>query len=209
MIRPQGPNPRGEYFLLENKQALGADTANMETGGQAGPKVGGLMVWHIDSTQVVTHSILINPLDPRYNQTNVGPIHGVDLIQADGLRQLDGFNSANRGDAGDPYPGRTSNLLYSFNSAPPATRNSDGSFVGFAIDSVAQVVPNGQMRFRIRFGVTATTLSVSAVVSQLLNNDLSLSPQDQRYLDYLGNNNGVFDLGDFLAWVGRTGATPP
>jgi len=27
-----------------------------------------------------------------------------------------------------------------------------------------------------------------------------------RYLDYLGNNDGSFDIGDFLAWVKATGA---
>jgi M6 family metalloprotease-like protein len=158
VVRVQAPNPRGEYFLLENKQAVGADTANMNFGPR--PKVGGLLLWHIDSTQVVNHTVFID------NQTNVGAIHGVELTQGDGLRQLDGQNSPNRGDAGDPYPGTANNKVFSLNTSPPALKNSDGTFAGFVVDSIAQVVPNGQMKFRLRFGgfTTVTASDTAAAV---------------------------------------------
>jgi len=42
-------------------------------------------------------------------------------------------------------------------------------------------------------------------VSQLLTHT-GLTPQDTLDLDQLGNNNGRFDVGDFLAWVQATGA---
>jgi hypothetical protein len=48
---------------------------------------------------------------------------------------------------------------------------------------------------------------VAAVVQQLLFGGV-LSGPDLRYLDIIGNNNGDFDVGDFLAWVRSTGATP-
>jgi len=58
----------------------------------------------------------------------------------------------NRGDAGDVYPGTTGNTAFSFGTNPPAVKNLDGSFVGFVIDSIRQVVPGGEMAFRLRFG---------------------------------------------------------
>src|SRR5262249_24107224 len=57
-----------------------------------------------------------------------------------------------RGDGGDPYPGTSANTVFSINSLPRASMNSDSSFAGFAIDSIRQLVPNGAMAFRVRFG---------------------------------------------------------
>ena len=54
--------------------------------------------------------------------------------------------------------------------------------------------------------VTAPTLATSDVVAQLLGPTAPLNADQVRYLDYLGNNNGSFDIGDFLAWVKATGA---
>jgi hypothetical protein len=56
--------------------------------------------------------------------------------------------------------------------------------------------------------ITAPTLAVSEVLGQLLNGRSHLLPSDFAYLDFLGNNNGTFDLGDFLAWVRVTGRLP-
>ena len=54
--------------------------------------------------------------------------------------------------------------------------------------------------------VTAPTLATSDVVAQLLGPTAPLNADQVRYLDYLGNSNGSFDIGDFLAWVKATGA---
>jgi hypothetical protein len=61
------------------------------------------------------------------------------------------------------------------------------------------------------FSVTAPTLATNNVVTQLLGPGSPLTADEQRYLDFLGNNNGGFDVGDFLAWVKLTGAplSPP
>ena len=144
IIRPLGPNPNNEYFLLENKQPRQSDVYNMQTGGTGGPKLGGLLVWHIDSTK--TFGTVFN-----INQVNAAFPHGVALIQADGLRDLD--NKADRGDAGDPYPGSTVNRRFSNNTNPRAVKNSDTTaFVNFEIDSVHLRLPDSSIVFRLVLG---------------------------------------------------------
>ena len=54
--------------------------------------------------------------------------------------------------------------------------------------------------------VTAPTLTTSDVTMQLLGPGSPLNADQVRYLDFLGNNNGSYDIGDFLAWVKLTGA---
>jgi hypothetical protein len=54
--------------------------------------------------------------------------------------------------------------------------------------------------------VTAPQLVTANVVSQILGTRSPLTADELKYLDLLGNNNGTFDVGDFLAWVKATGA---
>jgi hypothetical protein len=54
--------------------------------------------------------------------------------------------------------------------------------------------------------VTSPTLATADVTMQLLGPTTPLNADQVRYLDFLGNNNGGFDIGDFLAWVKATGA---
>jgi len=87
----------GEYFLIENRPLIGYDV------GLPGP---GLLIWHIDE------SVIFN------NYANSDQNHRlVDLIQADGLRQLNLITN-NRGDEGDPFPGNTQNTNFNANSIP-------------------------------------------------------------------------------------------
>src|SRR3989454_3736109 len=127
-----GSNPRGEYFLLENRQAVEADTAMIEHYCQVwyqSPSPppscgGGLLIYHLDSTQIAQH-------DPD-GTVNNGPIHGVEVGQADGFGNLDANPNGcggptaggyDYGDAGDPYPGATGNGTFSQTSVPAAVRN--------------------------------------------------------------------------------------
>ncbi len=146
VIRPLGSNPNNEYFLLENKQQRQSDTSNLKTGGSTGPKLGGLLVWHIDSTKTNASSVSLN-------QVNAGTIHGVALVQADAQRNLDKQGTgSNRGDAGDPYPGTTNNKKFSYGTNPKAVKNSDTTaFVGFEIDSVTLRL-DSSMIFKLAFG---------------------------------------------------------
>jgi M6 family metalloprotease-like protein len=150
-VNVQGTNTRNEYFLLENRQASQADTAliriHCARSGNPPGCGGGLLIWHLDNTQIQGHGFR------QDNRVNGGAIHGVALMQADGLNNLNTTGSPqSRGDAGDPYPGTSNNTVFSINTNPAATKNLDGSFVGFAVDSIRQVVPGGQMAFRLRFG---------------------------------------------------------
>ncbi|HUC40291.1 MAG TPA: hypothetical protein VMR92_05620, partial [Gemmatimonadales bacterium] len=54
--------------------------------------------------------------------------------------------------------------------------------------------------------VSTPTLATADVTAQLLGPTSPLNADQLRYLDFLGNNNGFFDIGDFLAWVKATGA---
>jgi M6 family metalloprotease-like protein len=198
LVRPPAgiANPRGEYFLLENRQAIGADTANMITGGNAGPKNGGLLAWHIDSAKVASSS--------GVNQVNVGSIHGVVLEQADGLSQLDLLTGGNRGDAGDPYPGASGQTLFSNFTNPAAQKNSDGAFVGFTLDSIRQVVAGGEMAFRLRFGsLFVTTIGPGTVSSTpSVPPDTVLSPGTVVTLVAQPTDGAAFE-----GWSGDTTAT--
>ena len=124
----------GEYFLLENRQPLESDSFVY------GP---GLTIYHIDRT-------LYNQ---RFfsNTVNVGSIHAVALLEADGLRQLWCATCNNYGDAGDPYPGTSGNIALSPMTTPNNLRNS-GATSGFRIDSISILAPSGPVRFRIRVG---------------------------------------------------------
>ncbi len=206
LITVQDSNPRGEYFLLENREAALADTAliahECATSGNPAGCGGGLLIWHVDSTQIA------NTL--AFNTVNEGPIHGLALVQADGLGNLDRNPStdalANRGDAGDPFPGATGNTTFAFRSNPAAVKNCcPRSFVGFAIDSIRLVGPRRAVTFRLRFGVLRP-LATADVVAQLLTGTSRLTAADLVALDLWGNSNGRFDVGDFLAWVQLTGA---
>lgn len=127
----------GEYFLVENRQAVESDTAQMNP-AFVRPKAPGLLVWLIDENRIASG---------RFGNTvNTGPVQGVSLMQADGLNQLRTPGLRNRGDVGDSYPGATLNRRFGF-STNPSARNNFGESSGFALDLIEQR-PNQAMRFR-------------------------------------------------------------
>ena len=143
LVRPTVPNPRGEYFMLENRQALLADTAMIAKHGG-----GGLLIWHVDSSQYAQETL-------PFNYVNNGPIHGVALMEAAGDTGLNCVYPSpcnDRGDAGDPYPGSSNNTVFGPLSHPSPKMNSNGSFAGFTVDSIRQLAPNGAMAFRLSVG---------------------------------------------------------
>ena len=155
VVRPASgvSNPRGEFFMLENRQAISSDSADIHKG-----KAPGLLIWHVDSLQY-TQCALPN------NCVNTGPIHGLNLLQADGLDNLGSSVSgvSNRGDGGDPYPGTSGNTVVNYSSNPASRMNTAGHpFAGFTVDSIRQVVPGGTLAFRLRFGAQLQVASVGA-----------------------------------------------
>jgi M6 family metalloprotease-like protein len=76
-----------QYYLIENRQKTRFDEKL---------PIGGLLVWKINDA-VVNAGLANNRVNA--NETN----QGVELVEADGRNDLDA--AANRGDAGDPFPG--------------------------------------------------------------------------------------------------------
>ncbi|HEX9165892.1 MAG TPA: M6 family metalloprotease domain-containing protein, partial [Gemmatimonadales bacterium] len=127
------------HFLIENRQAVQSDTAQMNAAFGARRKSPGLLIWQIDLARIASGR-------PN-NRINTGPIQGVALMQADGLNQLRiSGTGRNRGDAGDSYPGSSGNARFGV-STNPSARTNFGEFAGFAIDRIEQLA-GGVMRFR-------------------------------------------------------------
>ncbi len=172
-----GPNPRGEYFLLENRQQVQADSAMVHYHcqvwfgtGSPPPCGGGLLIYHVDSEQIAQHGIDLD------NRVNTGPIHGLAVMQADARGNLDanpltacpgtGLGCSDRGDAGDVYPGPTVNTTFSQTSVPAAVRNSDGLPAGVVVDQITQPAPNGTIQFRLSYPVWVVRATDTAAVIQ-------------------------------------------
>ena len=195
-----------EYFLLENRDSLLSDTAQMNTSMNARKKSPGLLIWHIDQGEVTSGT--------PSNQVNVGNTHGVALMQADGLNNLRS-SPFNRGDAGDSYPGTSTNRAFTF-TTNPTSRDNQGAHSGIAIDSIfrnSSGVPGvpSPIVFRIAFGTPITIVTVNAV-NALLGVACLQSPcltsQQMTFLDQNGNNDGTYNLGDFLAYADGSGLNP-
>jgi M6 family metalloprotease-like protein len=126
-----------EYFLLENRQAMGSDV-NLR--GE------GLLVWHVDPDIIAQYR--------AWNQINAHTPHGVKLEQADGLDQL-GLYTTNGGDAGDPYPGSTSSTEFG-PATFPDSRLNNGSITALRVDSITVV--GDDVAFRISVGLAPVVI---------------------------------------------------
>ena len=172
-----GANPRGEYFLLENRQEVQADSAMLHyhcqvwfNSGSPPPCGGGLLIYHVDSAQIAQHGF------DQDNRVNTAPIHGLAVVQADTRGNLDanpntacsgaGLTCSDRGDAGDLYPGPTGNVAFTPTSVPAAVRNVDGLPAGLVVDQITQLVPNGTMQFRLSYPVWVVRATDTAAVIQ-------------------------------------------
>jgi len=129
-VRPDGEEfgvayqvfPKGEvgeeYFVLENRQAIGFDDR---------VRCRGLLVWHVDETQ------LNDRLDT--NSVQVGAHKALDLEEADGRGDLDSM--ANRGDASDCFPGAGKVELFS-DATNPDARLLSGEPSGVSVQVVGR-----------------------------------------------------------------------
>lgn len=127
-----------QYFLLENRQAVQSDSAQMNAAFGPRQKRPGLLIWLIDQARIAAGR--------STNRINTGPIQGVALMQADGLNQLRLPGGGNRGDLGDSYPGSTGNTRFGA-ATNPSARTNVGEFAGFLVDQIQQL-DAGVMRFR-------------------------------------------------------------
>lgn len=123
-------NSQTEYYLVENRQQVGFDR---ELPGS------GLVIFHVDETRWdrVTFNGSTNNSDENRRH--------VDVVQADGLRNLNQFRfktnpfavnpDANLGDAGDPFPGTSNQQTLSTSTTPPLTAYT-GTAPSFALDRI-------------------------------------------------------------------------
>jgi M6 family metalloprotease-like protein len=171
-IPVSGSNVRGEYFLLENREPVQSDSAMIRYHckvwyASPTPPIscgGGLMVWHVDSVQIARHGFELD------NRVNAGPIHGLELLEADGRFNLEAdpitgcfgpaVGCSDRGDAGDLYPGTTGRATVAGSTVPTNLLNT-GACPGFRIDSIAQLVPRGAVRFVLNSGPGVDSLVIA------------------------------------------------
>ncbi|HEY7116675.1 MAG TPA: M6 family metalloprotease domain-containing protein [Tepidisphaeraceae bacterium] len=110
-----------EYFLIENRQKVGFDKALVSSG---------LLAYHVN--------------DLEHNNDHPGS-YWVAVLQADGNQDLE--NNANRGDAGDPYPGTARNKQLGPGTTPD-TNDHLGNATGVAITGIA--VKSGTVTCKVK-----------------------------------------------------------
>jgi len=120
-----------EYFLLENRQKVGYDSALPGAG---------MLVWHIDDKQTS------NSKEWYPGHTSTGHLW-VALEQADGLWELE--KNIDYGDTGDPYPGSTSKRVFDAFSTPNSD-NYAGQRTGISLSNISN--SSSTMGVSITFG---------------------------------------------------------
>jgi hypothetical protein len=106
--------PVKEYFLVENRNAAGAQYDQFLNGE-------GLVIYHVEED--VMHTALGNS-----GNGNPGIVtRGMMLEEADGLDNL--LNGVGRGDAGDVFPGTTGNTLFDPNSTPNSNSHNNAATI--------------------------------------------------------------------------------
>jgi hypothetical protein len=120
-------------------------------------------------------------------------------VQADGLNDLRLPGSKNRGDPGDPWPGSSGSTRFAATTTP-ASLDNQGSTVGFELDSIRQEVAGGAIGFRLTRTLPGqVVLTLTHATDGLLGRSPLLAAQSA-WLDSVGNQNGRYDTGDFLAF---------
>lgn len=110
-----------EYFLVENREKTGYDSALPGAG---------LLIWHIDDG--------VSGNDDEWYPGHTGSGHyQVALVQADNLYELE--KNLDNGDSGDPFPGSTSNTSFT----PLTTPNSNDYSGSSSLVSVSNISAPG------------------------------------------------------------------
>jgi M6 family metalloprotease-like protein len=186
-----------QYFLLENRQSVHSDTAQMNP-AYSKRKAPGLLIWFIDDTRIANGR--------PTNRVNTGPTQGVSLMQADGLNELRTSGSRDRGDPGDPFPGATANTTFGY-STNPASRTIFGEFAGFLVDHIEQL-PSQVMRFRFtRRGLSvfrpadvAAAITVNGIMLPRFEEVIPEGEQVTLSTDATQLTNGDRTRLEFLSW---------
>jgi len=137
-----------EYFLLENKQQKRWDKFLPGKG---------LIIWHINTNKT--------NLWPSSNTVNTDTARfGVGVMQADGLRHLE--KKVNRGDAGDPFPGTTSNKNFTPFTNPSSALHPNGQGVRTMSNvSITNITINPDSSITFNFGNKASAAFSPSAIS--------------------------------------------
>lgn len=141
VVRVDAGDGSDEYYLLENRQRLGAESDLPSSG---------LLIWHIDPDYVAERWPInrVNP-SPRFGHL------GVRVVQADGRLDLEG--GVNRSDAGDPFPGLQSTDRFHAGAAPQSITH-EGRAAGVTLTGIQQV--GTTVRFRATTGFRDVSVTV-------------------------------------------------
>ncbi|MEQ9399588.1 MAG: M6 family metalloprotease domain-containing protein [Longimicrobiales bacterium] len=128
VYRIESGDGSGEYFLLENRQAVGFDQ-NLDAEG--------LLIWQVDPAAVAVRW--------PFNRVNADNHMGVWLRQADGFNEL-GSPNGNRGDSGDPFPFGVSGAFHA--GSRPGALSFRGTAMGATLVDIRR--DGGDITFRLR-----------------------------------------------------------
>ena len=170
-----------EYFLLENRYPVGFDSSL---------PAHGLAIWHIDSYIMDPTNVVWN----TYNQVESDLTDpGVYLEQADGKGDLDVATGGNRGDAGDLFPGSTSNTVFNDKTTPNSITWT-GKKTGINIQKITE---NADSTVSFNFGTFPSTSFVTTSSGLLCTNKaLALSNTSTFATSFLWNfGDGSTDTG--------------
>lgn len=190
------PDP-DEYFLLENRHRSNFDAfLNGE----------GMVIWHINTTKT--------SLYPGSNTVNADEnLKGVDVEEADGSRDLD--NETNRGDAGDVYPGTSSNTNFD-NLSNPNSRTYNNANSNVDISNIAKVGNNVNFTFG---GVTQPNLATrgtptvnvsgtNVTINTSIENNGTVAANSSTLAYYLSTNT-IISTSDYLIGTDLVGFLNP
>ncbi|MBD3334342.1 MAG: M6 family metalloprotease domain-containing protein [Candidatus Eisenbacteria bacterium] len=162
---PNGFLQGQEYFLVEHRARTQYD--------QYLP-ADGLAVWHVDNTQ-------------SSNQNEMHKL--VDLEEADGLDQLDSATSL--GDAGDVYPGSSSNTVFD-DMSYPNSRDYAGGASGIAANNISANASQGVFDLDVAWhfaDATAGALGFTGNGQSVTWSDYDRDGDDDLYIGVYGSAN--------------------
>ncbi len=140
-IFPDNQTGSKEYYLIENRQYIGFD---------AGLPGTGLAIWHIDD-DMAGYSNEDNMWECITDLQCADHHYRVALVQADGLRELE--RGYDRGDAGDLYPGSSSNTAFSSASSPDSYLYS-GSKSHAAVTDISEIGTTVRATLSLTYDIT-------------------------------------------------------
>ncbi|UCD36956.1 MAG: choice-of-anchor D domain-containing protein [Fidelibacterota bacterium] len=158
--------PGQEYFLVENRQQIGYDSALPGSG---------LLIYHVDEAVASQND------DEWYPGHTASGHYLVALEQADGLWNLEQWG--NQGDSGDPFPGVTGNTAFHALSTPNSKDyNDDQTCV------VVNNISNSASTMTADLGVTPPIIGVAP---DALGAELLTGATDTQTLTISNTGSGI------------------